>query len=128
MSEAGMLTSLEQVAELRARQRMCTRTIVDIRLHQGRWSLDKAAEFYRREAGMSTSAAQGEAVKNSMFPGAAVIYLLGTDAIHDLRREMQRRRGADFDLRAFHDEFLSYGSIPVTMIADDMLQRHEDAR
>ena len=72
---------------------------------------------------MGWDAAMGEAVKNSMFPGAAVIYLLGTDAIHELRREMSSMGGADFSLREFHDEFLSYGSIPVSMIADEMRTR-----
>jgi uncharacterized protein (DUF885 family) len=58
-----------------------------------------------------------------MFPGAAVIYLLGTDAIHDLRREMSVLKGTSFSLRDFHDEFLSFGSIPVSLIAEEMKAR-----
>ena len=73
---------------------------------------------------MSPAAARGEAVKNSMFPGAAVIYLIGHDDIMALRNEMQALQGEDFNLRAFHDEFLSYGSIPVTLIAQAMRQRY----
>jgi hypothetical protein len=117
MSEAGGLTTLEQIAELHGRKRMAARTIVDIRLHQGRFTLDQAADFYVRHAGMAPGPAHNEAVKNSMFPGAAVIYLLGTDAIHDLRREMSSSLGTAFDLGRFHDDFLSYGSIPVPLIA-----------
>jgi uncharacterized protein (DUF885 family) len=74
---------------------------------------------------MGWDAAWGEAVKNSMFPGAAVIYLLGTDAIHRLRRELSARKGPGFTLRAFHDEFLSFGSIPVSLIAEEMMRRTE---
>ena len=51
------------------------------------------------------------------------MYLLGTDTIHDLRAEMSRQLGRGFDLRRFHDEFLSYGSIPVTLIAEEMRKR-----
>ncbi|MFH1765404.1 MAG: DUF885 family protein [Gemmatimonadota bacterium] len=120
MSEAGFLTPLEQVAELRGRTRMCARAIVDIRLHQGRLTLEQAADYYVRHAGMEPGPAHSEAVKNSMFPGAAAIYLLGTDAIHDLRIEMSVRLGSGFDLRSFHDEFLSYGSIPVSLIGNLM--------
>ena len=69
---------------------------------------------------MSPAAAWGEAVKNSMFPGGALMYLMGTDAIHDLRETLMRRDGPDFDLRGFHDAFLSYGSVPVSLIAQAM--------
>jgi len=120
MSEAGALTPLERIAEQRGRTRMCARTVVDIRLHQGRFTLDQAADYYVEHAGMDQGPARAEAVKNSMFPGAAVIYLLGTDAIHDLRRDLSVRLGGDFDLRRFHDDFLSFGSIPVSLIAARM--------
>jgi uncharacterized protein (DUF885 family) len=75
---------------------------------------------------MNATAAKGEAVKNSMFPGAAMMYLIGTDAIHDLRRTMTARQGAEFSLRAFHDRFLSYGAIPVSLIAESMLNATRD--
>ena len=120
MSEAGALTPLERLAELKGRKRMAARTVVDVRLHQGRFTLDQAADYYVEHAGMEPGAARNEAVKNSMFPGAAVIYLLGTDAIHDLRKEMSNRLGDRFDLRRFHDDFLSYGSIPVSLIGAEM--------
>ena len=126
MAEAGALTPLEAYAEKKGRTRMCARTIVDVQLHLGRMTLEDAARFYQERAGMGGDAAMGEAVKNSMFPGAAVIYLLGTDAIHDLRREMSAmaaHRGSPFLLRDFHDEFLSYGSLPVSLIAEDMKRR-----
>ena len=91
-----------------------------MRLHQGRFSLDEAAQFYQARGGMSPAAARGEAVKNSMFPGAAVIYLLGSDRIQRLRRDQAARLGNRFNLKDFHDKFLSYGSIPVTLIAQEM--------
>ncbi len=51
MSEAGFLTPLEQFAELRGRTRMCARAIVDIRLHQGRFTLEQAADYYVEACG-----------------------------------------------------------------------------
>jgi Bacterial protein of unknown function (DUF885) len=120
MHEADFLTPLENYSEFQSRRRFCARALVDVRLHQGRFSLDEAAQFYQQRAGMSPAAARGEAVKNSMFPGAAVIYLLGSDRIQRLRRELAVRQGSRFNLRAFHDQFLSYGSIPVELIAQAM--------
>lgn len=125
-AEAGALTPLEQYAEVHSRVRMAARTIVDVKLHHGEMTLEDAAAFYQARAGMSSAAAFGEAVKNSMFPGAAVMYLMGTDAIHELRHDMMAAEGNEFELRRFHDTFLSYGSVPVSLIADDMRRRVED--
>ena len=127
MGEAGFLTPLEQYAEYQARRRMSARAIVDVRLHLGVMSLAQAAEFYEQQAGMAREAAHGEAVKNSMFPGAAMMYLLGQDRIVQLRREMAHRWGRDFSLCRFHDQFLSYGSIPVALIAEEMERKENDA-
>lgn len=124
-AEAGALTPLEQYAQAHARVRMAARAVVDVRLHRGEMTLEEAAAYYEARARMSQAAAHGEAVKNSMLPGAAIIYLMGTDAIHGLRQEMKRREGPGFDLRRFHDTFLSYGSIPVSLIAEDMKRRTE---
>ena len=120
MDEAGFLTPLESYAERHARLRMAARMVADIRLHSGHWSLEETTLFYRDTVGMPQEAARGEAVKNSMFPGTALMYLLGTDQIHDLRHEMTQSAGATFDLQQFHDRFLSYGSIPVSLIAREM--------
>jgi Bacterial protein of unknown function (DUF885) len=124
MSEYGALTPLQEYAECNSRVRMCTRAIVDVRLHQGRMSFAEAIRFYQAHAGMSEAAATGEVTKNSMFPGGALMYLMGTDGIHDLRREMSWRPG--FVLRDFHDRFLSFGSVPVALIAERMLEEATD--
>lgn len=117
MAEQGYLTPLEQLSQHQGLARMAGRAIVDAGLHRGDLSFDEAVAFYRDEVGMPDAAAHGEAVKNSMFPGAAMMYLLGTDMIRDLRSEMQQRQGGDFALARFHDAFLSHGSIPVALTA-----------
>ncbi len=118
--EAGGLTPLEEYAELSAQARMCARAVVDVELHEGRMDLDQAAAFYEREGGMSAGAARAEAVKNSMFPGVALMYRAGTEGIYALRRRMENREGAAFTLRDFHDRLLSWGSVPVSLAAELM--------
>ncbi|MGI8858129.1 MAG: DUF885 family protein [Thermomicrobiales bacterium] len=120
IGEVGFLTPLEAYAQHYARMRAAARAIVDVNLHHGRMSFEEAIMFYRDSAGMTQQAAYAEAVKNSMFPGAAMIYLIGQDLIRDLRREMAAREGSTFNLRGFHDRVLSYGSIPVSLIAAAM--------
>jgi hypothetical protein len=120
MAEQGFLTPLEEFGEAHADLRMAARAVVDIRLHRGEFTLDQAAQFYAERTAMSAAAAQGEAVKNSMFPGAALMYLIGRDTILELRADLQRQMGEEFDLKQFHDRFLSFGSIPVALIAEAM--------
>ena len=63
-----------------------------------------------QRVGMSPSAARAEAVKNSLFPGAACMYLAGWDGIWQLRRQFR-----NVPLRQFHDRLLSLGSVPVSL-------------
>ena len=126
MDEVGYYTPLERFAHVHTQVRQAARCVVDAALHLGAMTFDEAVAFYIREAGMTADAAHAEVVKNSMFPGAAVMYLLGTDHIHALRRELQARQGSAFNLRAFHDSFLGYGSLPVPVIANLMLNTTQE--
>jgi uncharacterized protein (DUF885 family) len=118
MEEVGYLTPLERLAQAHSRLRIAARAVVDVRLHTGAWTLEQAAAFYRDAAAMPEEAARAEAVKTSMFPGAALMYLAGNRAIHDLREALRARPG--FSVRGFHDRLLSYGSVPVPLIARRM--------
>ncbi|HEV2527215.1 MAG TPA: DUF885 family protein [Thermomicrobiales bacterium] len=118
--QTDFLTLAEALSEAQGRVRMCCRAIADVGIHTGAMTLEDAAAFYEREAGMTAAASMGEAVKNSMFPGAAMMYLVGLTGIYDLRAELMDREGDDFSLRRFHDRFLSYGAIPVSLIAASM--------
>ncbi|MFN8582554.1 MAG: DUF885 family protein [Gemmatimonadaceae bacterium] len=123
MDEAGFLTPYESVAEQHTRVRMLARAIVDIELHTGRMTLDDAIAFYGEWVGMSPDVARGEAVKNSMFPGTASMYWLGTQGIHALRAQVAERLGTRFDLCTFHDTLLAMGSIPVRVASELFLRQ-----
>jgi hypothetical protein len=117
MDEVGFLTPEESLAQQHARARLLARAVVDIELHQRTIGFEDAVALYRDRIGMPDEAARAEACKNSMFPGTALMYWLGTDGLHQLRRERQQVEGASFSLRRFHDRVLSFGSIPVPLIA-----------
>ncbi len=77
--------------------------------------------MYRDEVGLPSSQAMEQTVWISMHPGAGMAELVGAAGIDELRRAIEDRDGPRFDLRAFHDTFLSYGAIPVTLTAASML-------
>jgi uncharacterized protein (DUF885 family) len=120
MDDAGFFTAEESVAQQHTRARLLARAVVDIGLHGGGLSFDAAVAVYRDRVGMPPEAARAEACKNSMFPGTALMYWLGTEGLHALRRERERKEGSSFSLRRFHDRVLSFGSIPVPLIAELM--------
>ncbi|MEZ4523110.1 MAG: DUF885 domain-containing protein [Thermomicrobiales bacterium] len=119
MDEYGFCTPLESLSQHQSRLRMAARAVADAELHAGDMTIGDAVALYRDEAGMTPGAARSEAVKNSMNPGAALMYLIGTDEIHRLRRDLVTGR-AGMTIRDFHDQFLSYGSIPVSIISESM--------
>lgn len=119
MDEFGFCTPLEHLGQIQSRMRMAVRAIADVGLHSGELTIEQVIALYRDEAGMSAGAARAEVVKNSMNPGAALMYLIGTDQIHQLRSELTGE-GWGWSLREFHDTFLSFGSIPVSLIAESM--------
>ena len=121
MDEIGFLTPLESFAQQYAQLRMAARTVVDARIHDGRFSLDEGQRFYEQRVGMSAAASRAEVVKNSLFPATGCMYLAGWDGIRRLRRAMETREGSGFSRRRFHNALLSFGALPVRLIADVML-------
>jgi uncharacterized protein (DUF885 family) len=116
MEECGFLTPEESVSQQHTRARLLARAVVDVGLHEGTMSLREATALYRERVGMSLEAAESEACKNSMFPCTAIMYWLGVDGLHRLRRDRERLEGSAFSLGRFHDRLLSFGSIPVPLL------------
>jgi hypothetical protein len=116
MDEIGFLTPDESLAQQHTRARLLARAVVDLGLHAGSMTFDEAVGVYRDRLGMSPEAARGEACKNAMFPATAIMYWLGTEGLHRLRRSRQQAEGPSFSLRRFHERALSFGSIPVALL------------
>lgn len=121
MEEIGFLTPLEAIAQQHTRVRIAARAVADLSLHTGRITVAEAAQLYQERAHMPAAAATTEAVRNSMYPGTAVMYWLGTRGVHRLRVDLWARQGGAFSMRAFHDRLLKHGAIPVALIARLML-------
>jgi uncharacterized protein (DUF885 family) len=68
-----------------------------------------------------TSSARMGGGQEQLFPGGAIMYLLGVEQIEQLRYTVAQHMGERFSLQRFHDEFLSYGTVPVARIAKEML-------
>jgi uncharacterized protein (DUF885 family) len=99
---------LAQTSE--ALTRIC-RMIVGLRLHSGEWTIDRAAEFFEREAHLPAPAARQEATRGTYDPTYGG-YFLGKLAAFKLRTDYAAARGRAFDLREFHERVMTNGIAP----------------
>jgi uncharacterized protein (DUF885 family) len=99
---------LAQTSE--ALTRIC-RLIAGLRLHSGDWTIDRAAEFFEREAHLPAPAARQEAVRGTYDPTYGG-YFLGKMAAFKLRRDYAAGREAAFNLREFHERVMTNGIAP----------------
>ncbi len=88
--------------------------LADVRLHTGVWSLDDMQRFYRDDVAFAPARIVAETTRNSIFPGSRLMYWTGTTQIAALRAR------SPLPARAFHDRLLSFGSVPVAWIGDEI--------
>ena len=90
-----------------------------------RMTPEQAVEYLVTEGGMDREAAKGEAAGAAASPGQKICYTLGKWQIQRLLGLYRDARGAAFTLAGFHDELLSHGSLPVSVLEWLMLNRED---
>jgi len=95
------------------------RLVVDTGLHALRWDRQRSIDFLL-DAGLSQTDAVIETDRYIAWPGQALSYMIGCREIERLRREIEKRDGPNFDLRAFHDAVLAHGSLPLATLAREL--------
>jgi uncharacterized protein (DUF885 family) len=91
-------------------------------MHGLGWSRRQSIDWLL-EAGLSETDAVIETDRYIVWPGQALTYMIGMREIRRLRRALEARDGAAFDLRAFHDALLGHGSLPLTTLARELPRR-----
>lgn len=98
------------------------RLIVDTGIHAFGWDRQRAIETLRAVTVLPPKLAGQEIDKCISQPGKMTSYMIGHLEIATLRAESEKRMGASFDLRAFHDRVLENGNVPLPV-----LRRHIEA-
>ena len=92
------------------------RLVVDVGLHERGWTRQQAVA----ELGGSSDDTEREVVRYMAWPAQALGYKIGQLAIRKLRDEAERALGPAFDVRAFHDELLKDGAMPLSILEAKM--------
>jgi uncharacterized protein (DUF885 family) len=97
------------------------RAIVDTKLATGAWTYEEAVKWFAKNAGVDQATAQGEVSRFALGPGQAFDYAVGKTQIEELLAQYKAKKGDAFDLEQFHNDLLSHGTVPVSIVAKEML-------
>jgi uncharacterized protein (DUF885 family) len=92
------------------------RLVVDTGMHSMNWTREQAIQFFKDNTGKTDQDITVEVDRYIVWPGQALAYKLGQLKIRELRAEAERRLGAKFNVRAFHDAVLEQGAVPLSIL------------
>lgn len=119
--ELGLYTDLHsRFGRLSYEMWRAIRLVVDTGIHAFGWSREKAIDFFASNTGKPLHDITVEIDRYIVWPGQALAYKIGELEIRKLRREAEAALGGRFDVRAFHDEILSEGALPLDLLSSRM--------
>ncbi|WP_026705558.1 DUF885 domain-containing protein [Flavobacterium soli] len=97
-------------------------TILDNSVHTREMTKEQGIGLLTREAFQQTAEAEGKWKRVTLSQVQLCSYFTGYTEIYDFREELKSKQGSAFNLKQFHEKFLSYGSAPVKYIKELMLK------
>lgn len=98
------------------------RLVVDTGIHYKRWTREQVVQYMHDHSSTNEATIQAETDRYIAWPGQALAYKIGQLTILRLREKARTELGNRFDIRAFHDEVLGAGALPM-----DVLERSINA-
>jgi uncharacterized protein (DUF885 family) len=93
------------------------RLVVDTGIHDKNWTREQVID-YMHANDTNDALAQTETDRYIAWPGQALAYKMGQLTIRKLRDEAKAQLGSKFDIKAFHDEVLNGGSMPLDLLQE----------
>jgi uncharacterized protein (DUF885 family) len=115
--EAGFQDDpLDNLGRLRDEMFRAVRLVVDTGMHAKRWSREQAIEYMLENTGMTETDVVAEIERYLVNPGQALAYKVGMLKILELRERARAELGERFDIRAFHNQVLTNGAMPLAIL------------
>jgi uncharacterized protein (DUF885 family) len=92
------------------------RLVEDTGVHYKHWTRDQMVQFFKDHSMETGDDLQAETDRYISWPAQALSYKIGQLNILGLRQRAQQQLGDKFDIRAFHDEILSGGALPLDVL------------
>lgn len=107
---------LDNLGRLRDEMMRAVRLVVDSGIHYKRWSREQAIQYMLDNTGMGEGDVTAEIERYFVNPGQALAYKVGMVKILELREKAKQELGDKFSLSAFHDEVLTHGALPLSLV------------
>lgn len=107
---------LDNLGRLQAEMFRAVRLVVDTGMHAKRWSREQAIDYMLANTGMGATEVEAEIERYLVMPGQALAYKVGMMKILELRDRARRALGESFDIKAFHDQVLGNGALPLVIL------------
>jgi uncharacterized protein (DUF885 family) len=92
------------------------RLVLDTGVHYKHWTREQMITYFRENSNEDEPDIQAETDRYIAMPGQALAYKLGQLKILELRARAQKELGDKYDIRAFHDEILDGGALPLDVL------------
>lgn len=92
------------------------RLVIDTGIHSMGWTREQAIAYFKENSTKPEHDIIVEVDRYIAWPGQALGYMLGALKIRALRDSAQKTLGARFDIRAFHDQVLGQGAMPLDLL------------
>ena len=92
------------------------RLVVDTGMHTKGWTRQESLDFFKDKLGVEGTRAIAETERYLAIPGQALTYKIGQLKIRELRNYSEEKLGDKFDIRAYHDEVLMNGALPLSVL------------
>jgi uncharacterized protein (DUF885 family) len=92
------------------------RLVVDTGLHSKKWTREQVVQFFHDHSALDEVEVQSETDRYIVWPSQALGYKIGQLKILELRERARKELGDRFDIRAFHDEVLGAGALPMDVL------------
>jgi len=96
------------------------RLVVDTGVHSQHWTREQMVQYFHDHTAMDDTNIHAEVDRYIAIPAQALAYKSGQLEILALRDEAKKKLGARFSLKAFHDELLSAGALPLDVLDQRM--------
>jgi uncharacterized protein (DUF885 family) len=121
MAELGYYDDAQRLIQLEWALVRAARIIIDVGLHVGEMTYEQAVKMLTDEVHLERQLAVSEVKRYTEEPTQPSAYMLGRQLILELRERIQKRDGAKFNLKAFHAELLTRGTVPPKLLAREIL-------